>query len=322
MRGNDDEGRTPAVCAVIVTYRPDAEATARLVRALAKQTDSLVVVDNGSSEPELTAVAQACREVAGELIRLGENTGIAHAQNVGVLRARQLGATHVLLSDQDSMPAPGMVRELLTALSGADALSDEAVLSGAADGPVGAVGPYIRDEKPGGDELVYVDRTWGPRRAATGELARPIVPAAFLLASGCLIPMRVLEEVGPMNEAYFIDHVDLEWCLRARRRGYRLLVATGARLNHSLGDATVKLPGRPQPVHLHGPIRCYYLARNTIFLLRSGLLNWHWRVGYVVWLAKFTAFHSLLADRRRERIGMLARGFRDAAFRRGGRLGA
>jgi len=120
------------------------------------------------------------------------------------------------------------------------------------------------------------------------------------------------------GEIAVIDHVDLEWCLRARAAGYRVVVDTAAHLEHSLGDDTVRLPGRPQPVHVHGPIRCYYLARNTIFMIRSGLLPVAWRAGYVVWLAKFIAFHSILADRRRARIRELAAGIRDGLARRGG----
>ena len=301
-----------SAAAVVVTYGPDAR-TAALIEALARQC-AVVVVDNGSAPAALAEIADAVRRAGAQLIELGTNTGIAHAQNAGILRARKLGVDYVLLSDQDSLPDARMVATLVDRLergTGAEA-------TGGTGAPIGAVGPYIAENKPGGDELVYVDRHWGPRRASAEELAQPAVEAAFLLASGCLIPMRVLEEVGPMNEAYFIDHVDLEWCLRARKRGYRMVVDTGAKLEHSLGDATVQLPGRTQPVHVHGPIRCYYLARNTIFLLRSGLLPWHWRTGYVVWLAKFAAFHSLVADRRAERITQLAAGLRDGLLGRGG----
>lgn len=292
------------IVAVVVTYGPD-ERTAELLRAVAPQVGRIVVVDNGSEPADMQKIASAIAEVGARVIELGENTGIANAQNVGILWAKQAGATHVLLSDQDSLPAPDMVARLRAQYEGAPG--------------IGAVGPHIAENKPGGDELVYVDRTWGPRRATKAELGQPVLDAAFLLASGCLIPVAVLDDVGPMNAEYFIDHVDLEWCLRARRAGYRVVVDTAARLDHSLGDETVTLPGRAQPVHVHSPIRCYYLARNTIFLMRSGLLPAAWRVGYALWLAKFAAFHGLVADRRRVRIRELIAGIRDGLLGRGGR---
>lgn len=318
-------GLAASVVAVIVTYGPDSR-TAKLIGALAPQVGRIVVVDNGSDAGSLAVLAGAINDAGAELIELGANTGIAHAQNVGVVRARQLGARYVLLSDQDSLPAPNMVARLLNTLEpGRAGYSSAGGKRAGAEGDspghggrVGAAGPYIAEAKPGGDELVYVDRQWGPRRAMPEELAAAEVDAAFLLASGCLIPVSVLADVGPMNAEYFIDHVDLEWCLRARKKGYGVVVNTAARLDHSLGDDTVRLPGRAQPVHVHGPTRCYYLARNTVFLLRSGLLPRAWQVGYAVWLAKFTAFHSLLADRRLARIRELAAGLRDGLIGRGG----
>jgi len=50
-----------------------------------------------------------------------------------------------------------------------------------------------------------------------------VLETDMLIASGCLIPADVLRDVGLMDDALFIDHVDTDWCMRARARGYRLL---------------------------------------------------------------------------------------------------
>lgn len=42
-----------------------------------------------------------------EVIRLGRNRGPAHARNVGIKRALELGATHILMTDHDCIPTPG-----------------------------------------------------------------------------------------------------------------------------------------------------------------------------------------------------------------------
>ena len=287
------------IAAVVISYGPTT-ATAALLSALVGQVDRVIVVDNGSAPAALALIARP--DVT--LIELKENTGIAHAQNVGIEKARELGASHVLLMDQDSLPAPDMVATLRVVCE--------------ANPQAAAVGPYIGQASGAHDDLVYVDRRWGPRRAGAFELEKDVVTAAFLLASGCLIPISVLAEIGPMNESYFIDHVDLEWCLRARNAGYEVLVATQAKLDHALGDEMIRLPGRRQPVHRHGPIRCYYLSRNTIFLMRSGLLKPAWKLGYLFWLTKFSAYHCLLADQRRRRAHFIFRGISDALRGRGG----
>ncbi|MFP7706685.1 glycosyltransferase family 2 protein [Trueperella sp. LYQ141] len=293
---------THDVAGLVVTYQP-TEHTAALLRALRAQVGGLVVIDNGSRNREqLEAV---CVELDAHLIALPENTGIAHAQNLGILWARDAGYRYVILFDQDSLPAADMVTRLRQHLR--------------SHPHAAACGPYIREDKPGGDELVYVSRRLGPRRARAEELAASSIDAAFLLASGCLIDIRAALDIGPMNESYFIDHVDLEWCLRAQRRGYHTIVDTNAHLQHSLGEETVMLPGRNQPVHIHSPVRCYYLMRNTIFLIRSDFLSWPWRMGYVIFMAKYSAFNALLADQRRERTRCLIRGLRDGLLGRGGR---
>lgn len=297
------------VVAVVVTYRPDVARTRSLLAALAAQCEHVVVVDNGSAAGDL---AEACSSAGAELVALPRNEGIAHAQNIGIERALVLGARFVVLSDQDSMPAPDMVGRLLDGLRRATAAGRR----------VGAVGPVSSDTRSTSEQMVYVTRRWGPRRARPEDARDGLVEAAFLIASGCLVTAEALAAVGPMNEAWFIDHVDLEWGLRARRRGYALLAVTDARLDHELGDRLARVPGRAQEVHVHAPVRNYYLARNTVLLIRSGLMPLAWSVGYVVWLAKYAAFNVVAVAPRRRRAAMLARGLRDGLLGRTGPLGA
>lgn len=295
------------VWAVVVTYRPGDEVDA-LLEALAQQCEGTVVVDNGSASESLERLRSLCDETASKLIDLGRNTGIATAQNVGIACARDHGAQFVLLSDDDSAPNPGMVDVLR------EGIEDER----SRGRRVAAVGPLIRERRPGGDVLAYVARRWGPRRATADELRSPALAVAFLLASGCLVDVEALDVIGGMNDALFIDHVDLEWGLRARRKGYELLVLTEALMDHSLGDATVMLPGREQPVHVHGPIRCYFLMRNTVALIRSGLMPPAWNAGYVIWMMKYAAFNTVIAPQRRRRWRTLARGTLDGMRGRSG----
>ncbi|MDU0349578.1 glycosyltransferase family 2 protein [Actinomyces sp. MRS3W] len=291
-----------------MTFDPDHDITG-LLRALDEQCDHVLVIDNGTPSDGLSRIERAVNRTNAELLSLGRNRGIAAAQNVGIARARELGASHVLLSDHDSLPATGMVKHLLSGFDSA--------------GHVAAVGPLPQEDREGGDQLVYVCRRWKPGRATPAELDSDRLEVAFLIASGCLVSVDALDAVGLMDESLFIDHVDLEWGLRARRAGYRLLVVPAAKLHHSLGDDVVMLPGRSQPVHVHGPTRNYYLARNTIALIRRrALMPWRWRVRYVYWLAKYVVFNALLPDRVKERRRMLRRGLWDGLRGRSGPLAA
>lgn len=292
-----------SVIAVVVTYCPTRGTTEGLLRALAPQVSDLVVVDNGSPEPTVTGLHTTIDVGGTTLIALGTNRGIAAAQNVGIAWARERGAAFVLLSDQDSLPAPDMVDRLL---AGHKQATKEAGYAGRR--PPAAVGPVTVDARNQAAALLFSDHRWGPRRAELPSQEGALVEATFLIASGCLIPLAVLDEVGPMNEAWFIDHIDLEWGLRARRAGYALYGVVGAGLGHALGDRTQRIPGRERDVHIHSPVRNYYMARNTVLLIRSELMRASWRWGYAAWIAKYTFFYVLAVRPRLRRARLLCRG--------------
>lgn len=297
---------TSRAVAVVITYNPPVDCR-QLLESLTAQCP-VIVVDNGSHQEAVKRLTSVCSSLGAQLLALPANVGIAAAQNIGIVYAERLGATHVYLSDHDSHPAPGLIPSLLEVI--------------AEDPQIAAVGPLVAEEREGADELVYMPRKWTPKRATAAELQEERLNVAFVIASGCLINLRAFHDIGPMREALFIDHVDLEWGLRARRKGYRLVVAPHLRLIHTLGDKAVQLPGRPQPIHVHAPFRNYYIVRNTIWLIkRKNLMPWRWRVRYAYWVAKYVAFNGLLVqDRRSERRRMLMRGVSDGLRGRMGKF--
>lgn len=294
---------TSDVVAVVVTYRPGADATNALLHALAPQVRDVVVVDNGSPDATVEILRAITTEVGATLLPLGSNLGIAAAQNAGIAWARGRDARFVLLSDQDSLPAADMVERLVAGFARGTADS-----AGSARPPVAAVGPVTMDERNEGAALLFSAQRWGPRRATIPAKEGSLVEAAFLIASGCLIDRAALDAVGPMNEAWFIDHIDLEWGLRARRAGYVLYGVVGAGLSHALGDRTQSIPGRRRDVHIHSAVRNYYMARNTVLLIRSGLMPAWWRWGYAGWITKYAVFYVLAVPPRPLRARLLVQG--------------
>ena len=78
-----------------------------------------------------------------------------------------------------------------------------------------------------------------------------------------------------MDDQLFIDFVDLEWCVRARTKGYSVLGAPALRLTHKLGDAPVRIFRRAYPGH--SALRHYYIFRNAIALIKRGYMPWSWK---------------------------------------------
>jgi rhamnosyltransferase len=97
----------------------------------------------------------------------------------------------------------------------------------------------------------------------------------FLISSGSCLNLAAWSSIGPMDDALFIDFVDLEWCIRAKAKGYAVMGAPALRLAHALGDEPVRVFGRPYPGH--SPVRHYYLFRNAIALIGRRYVPWSWK---------------------------------------------
>lgn len=296
--------RVERVFAVVVTYLPQAQPLTTLLALLAPQVIRVLVVDN-SPQDDLGA-ERVCRDSGRdnvEIIRLGRNFGIAKALNVGIEAARSADATHVLLSDQDSEPAPDMVQGLLRA---------EADLRRHA-GPIGAIGSSFTNVNSGKlfpfHVIVKGRPFYGRRSASAGE---PHIEVITLITSGTLVPMATFDEVGLMREDFFIDCVDTEWCYRARAHGFLLYGTAWATMLHRMGDATLRfwffgwIKG-----NVHSPLRIYYQIRNLVRLQFGSYRGIRWRIR-IVW--SFTAIfycHVFYGSARRASLKMALRGLLD-----------
>jgi len=271
------------VFAVVVAYHPERARFAALLAALAGQVEAIVVADNGGD-----VVAPGCMVLAQP-----GNVGVAAAQNAGIRAALAARADAVLLLDHDSIPAPDMVARLRDALT---------------EG-VAAAGPVYRDEDAGTDSWFVRFGRFGFERERCSQ-ARGTVEADFLIASGTLLSARALREVGEMDEGLFIDHVDTDWCLRARAKGWRLVGACAARMSHRLGERAVTVAGG-RPFYVHGPARHYYTFRNSALLHRRPYAPAHWAFADRVRLLKLLVAMALFAPPRLTNLGAALRGYLD-----------
>jgi rhamnosyltransferase len=290
---------------VVVTYNPQESRLQQLLAATLPQVRNVFLIDNGSDSAQLTWL----RGLPGprlQLHELGRNKGIAAAQNAGVTLARAHGCSHLLLLDHDSVPSESMVGDLLSAMAAARP----------AGRGVAAVGPRYLDERQDNPPPFIVVRGLRVKRCACPS-PDTVVEVDYLISSGSLIPMATLDIVGTMAEELFIDYVDIEWGLRARRLGFQSYGVCGAKMAHDLGDAPVRFLGKSLPVH--SPMRHYYHFRNAIWLYRSAQLPLHWKCADGWRLLLKYGFYTLFAKPRLAHFSMMTRGILDGLS---GRMGA
>lgn len=286
---------TASVSAVIITFNPERERFEGLINALKPQVAQIVVVDNGSQSSVLEWISTLVQANGLELITLGENRGIAAAQNVGIEHVRSLGAAYVILFDHDSIPESDMVAILLGALQSKERAGFK----------IAAVGPrYFDVRQNNAPPFIEVKGCRVIRHAC--EESRQIMPVSYLIASGSLIPMATLDAVGSMREDLFIDYVDIEWGLRAAHHGYQSFGVCHALMAHDLGDPPIVFLGKGRP--LHSPLRHYYLFRNAVLLYREQSFPLQWKIGDSWRLFLKYVFYILYAKPRMLHFKMMTKG--------------
>ena len=248
------------VCAVVVTYHPDPGFPARLSR-IAAQASATIIVDNGSSDAELQVLRTAAAATGTPIVLLanGENLGVARALNLGIGRALGDGYAWALLMDQDTVADPDMVQGLLAA---GDSCRDTARIA--------IVGSRFRDTEGHPNRIARLE--------AKGELWEEV---ESVITSGSLLSLQAYTAVGPFRDEFFIDHVDTEFCFRARAKGYRVLQTLRPLMSHTVGSPTRhKLLWSTKWTTNHSPDRRYYSARNNTVLLREFGTSgspWQWK---------------------------------------------
>lgn len=287
---------SPKIIAVVVTYHPQWSDLCALLKLTLPQVDQIIIIDNGSSEKAIKEISEFAKQHSIELHCLGQNYGIAAAQNKGMVLAKSYGAEYAVLFDQDSLPAPDLVSKLL-----------EASVSKEASGiKVAAVGPFYEDPRRLVPSRPFVSLHGLRLVLQNNQGPEEIIPVSYLIASASLISIKAFDAVGPMQEELFIDYVDIDWGLRARQLGFQSFGVRDALLEHNLGEKIRFIFGRS--FCFHSPLRHYYQFRNGLWLYRQPYLSASEKIGgYGRLLKRFIAC-ALFFKPRKKNLRMMFEG--------------
>ena len=242
-------------------------------------TAEVIVVDNrsddGSAEAIADWIAAQVPPVPVRLVLSSTNSGFSggHNQAIGAQRA-----AHYLLMNSDGLLRPGMLGNLLAAARAAPAAGLFAPRIEHEDGTVqtSCFGlPNPASEVIRGAVTAPVTRLLG-----RFDVPLPVPPPperigwasfACILLSG-----RMIDALGPLDEGYFLYFEDVEYCMRARRAGWRLVHVPEARMVHFRGGSgpVKKLAGerRRLPGYFYASrSRYFYQAGGRLGLLAANL---------------------------------------------------
>ncbi|MCX7803345.1 MAG: glycosyltransferase family 2 protein [Meiothermus ruber] len=215
----------PLVYILIVNYNawPDTLACLRALEGLRYPNYRVLVLDNASQNDGVARLRAAFPHL--ELVELGRNLGFAGGNNAGIRRALAAGADYVWLLNPDTLPEAGALAAMVERAE--------------QDVRVGAVGAVLYEmDNPqqvqawGGGQVVL---PWGLIRLLTHP--RQAGRLNYISGASLLIRRAALEQVGLLDEGFFMYGEDCDYGLRLIRAGFRLAVAEGARVLHKGGSS-------------------------------------------------------------------------------------
>ena len=294
------------VAVVIVNYNAgkalrEAVATSLLSRAV----DKVMVVDNGSVDSSMSDLQNfAADESRLVCIYNRKNLGFAKACNMAI---RETDADYLLFLNPDCVLHPGAVEEMLKSVM--------------ADGRAAVVGPVLINpdgsEQAGGRRAVPTPwrsfvRAFGMARLSKRYLRLfsdyhlskeplPDVPVEVEAISGsCMLVRRTaLDKVGLLDEKYFLHCEDLDWCMRFRMQGWKILFVPSARVVHLKGECSKIRPVFVEWNKHKGMVRFY---RKFFRHQYPGLLMW------LVWCGVWLRFGAVAAYYSGKRISQWLKG--------------
>lgn len=295
--------------ALVITYNP-ADNFAQHLENLFTEFDEIIIVDNRSM-PETQAMLQAEEARFGGALKLllnPKNLGIATALNQGIALAIAEGRKFIVVLDQDSIPVPGMANALWNGFLNHPNRAQLAILApDIQEDALRKPYKYLRAK----NKFVFL------QEPCAGQYIRNVT---YVITSGSFLNLDVFKKLGPFREDFFIDYVDIEYCLRALQRGYEVSVLRDARLKHNLGKRQQKyFLGRSFTPTFHAPFRWYYIIRNRIATLRLYALRFPHFFFHEIQVTTTSILRVLLLENRRvEKLKAILLGSMDGVL---GRMG-
>jgi GT2 family glycosyltransferase len=245
----------PRVLIIIVCYNGCADTLACL-RSLRRLTYDpacyeILVVDNASRDSTVAQVRALHPEVS--IIETGANLGFAAGNNVGLRYALDKGFEYALLLNNDTEVEPDFLAHLVATCE--------------YDSQIGVAGPTIcYYEAPDTVWSAGGSINWQRGTSTMHHIGRPLATLGNEIrtvdfVTGCALFCRctTLQQVGLLDERFFMYYEETEWCTRVQRAGLRIVHVPAAQIWHKI----------PLQDRVDRPYVAYYMTRNRLLFLQA-----------------------------------------------------
>lgn len=279
IRAATGRGTTTRLVVSIVAWK-GAELTIACLRSIQPELDSVpgtrvFVIDNASPDDSADRVEQAIREQGWDgwatLIRAPGNHGFSSGNNIAIrsVLAGEKQAEFVLLLNPDTLVLPGALQSLVEFLDGQPSVGIAGGRSVDLDGTPQMCCfrfPNAFDEVLGQLRIGALDSLFERHLVRLGI---PEQPCAVDWVSGAFMLIRrtVIEDIGLMDEGYFLYYEETDFTMRAQRAGWACWHVPHSRIVHLVGQSSGVTVRDGPPRRLPG---YWFESRRRFFVLNYG----------------------------------------------------
>lgn len=241
------------IIALIVTFNRK-NLLLECLQALSLQTrqpSKILIIDNASTDETIKELKNNgwLESDNIQLIQLKENTGGAGGFSSGMKCAFDGGADYVWMMDDDAMPHPTALEELMKYATPQHIYASLA----------------IQDQQTSWEMTVKQGGGWLSTHNPNDILEKMEVRSLPFL--GFLIHQKLVEKIGLPDKSFFIAADDTEYCLRVKQVGSKLYLAGKSWIEHPKAHSQeYKVLGKKINYVSLPPWKRYYDTRNRIFI--------------------------------------------------------
>ncbi len=245
------EVKSPCVFILILNWRgvEDTMECARSCAALNYPNFRIVIIDNGSGDNSESVLRSTFPNV--DILQTGGNLGFAGGNNVGIKFALRNGADYVWLLNNDAVVESSALKELVSSAEQNPAIAIVGSKIYYFDQPnvLWHAGALINNDV--GDALHV-----GNLESDCGQYDTPR-ECDYVTGCSFLIKCNVIEKIGMIDEAYFLLWEDVDWCERARKKGYAVVYVPSSRVWHKVSKS----------IGMYSRLALYYYSRNSLLFI-------------------------------------------------------
>jgi len=224
----------PLVYIIILNYNgyKDTIECIHSLKDIDYKNYKIVVVDNNSVDNSIEKIKNTFNEIV--VLNTGINLGYAGGNNYGIKYALENKANYICVINNDVIVDRNFLKPLVDYMEN--------------NKNVGIVGPAVCE---------YYDKNIVQSTGAKINLAKGNVPLinygkkysnitkskvieCDYISGACLLFRKdLVNEIGYIPESYFLFYEETEWCLKVKRRGYKVVCLPNSKIYHK-GSASVK----------------------------------------------------------------------------------